>query len=138
MVVKIDTSRARIILRHYSQLEFNTRGGAKNIVAGKLALGLAGLSLMVVAGVGFSPANAWATAGKKVDCDKVMSEVQAGKKTKDIAKDLSISNSSIYKCKKRASVAAGTPKKVVASSAVAPAASPSAATASASAAPAPK
>ena len=41
MVVKIDTSRARIILRHYSQLEFDTRGGAKNIVTGKLALGLA-------------------------------------------------------------------------------------------------
>jgi hypothetical protein len=96
----------------------------KNIVTGKLALGLAGLSLVVVAGVGFNPANAWATAGKKVDCDKVMSEVQAGKKTKDIAKDLSISNSSIYKCKKRASVAAGAPKKVVASSATAPAVAP--------------
>jgi hypothetical protein len=107
----------------------------KNIVTGKLALGLAGLSLVVVAGVGFNPANAWATAGKKVDCDKVMSEVQAGKKTKDIAKDLSISNSSIYKCKKRASVAAGAPKKVVASSATAPAVAPAAATA---AAPAPK
>jgi hypothetical protein len=96
----------------------------KNIVTGKLALGLAGLSLVVAAGVGFNPANAWATAGKKVDCDKVMSEVQAGKKTKDIAKDLSISNSSIYKCKKRASVASGAPKKVVASSATAPAVAP--------------
>ena len=70
----------------------------------KLAFGLAILSLMVVATVGFNPAKAWATAGKKVDCDKVMSEIGAGKKTKDISKDLSISTSSVYRCKKKAGV----------------------------------
>jgi len=72
----------------------------------KLAFGLAILSLMVVATVGFNPAKAWATAGKKVDCDKVMSEIGAGKKTKDISKDLSISTSSVYRCKRKASVTA--------------------------------
>jgi len=78
---------------------------------------------MVVAGVGFNPANAWATAGKKVDCDKVVSEVHAGKKTKDIAKDLSISTSSVYRCKKKVSTSASksTTKEVVTSNSVAPA-----------------
>jgi transposase len=69
---------------------------------------------MVVAGVGFNPGSAWATAGQKVDCDKVMAEVHAGKKTKDIAKDLSISPSSVYKCKKKA---AGTASKSTAAKA---------------------
>jgi hypothetical protein len=56
----------------------------------------------------------------KVDCGKVMSEVAAGKKTKDIASDLKISTSSVYRCKKKAGsmakpgttpVASPTPKK---------------------------
>ena len=68
----------------------------------KLAFGIAALSLAVGVGVGFSPVKAWATAGQKVNCDKVMEEVHAGKKTKDIDKDLSISSSSVYKCKKKA------------------------------------
>jgi hypothetical protein len=99
-------------------------------VISKLALGLAGLWLMVVAGVGLNPANAWATAGKKVDCDKVVSEVHAGKKTKDIAKDFSISTSSVYRCKKKlGATAAKTPAKevVTSNSTVPPVASPPAA-----------
>ena len=72
----------------------------------KLTLGIAGLSLVGAIGIGFNPTSAWATAGKKVDCDKVMSEVGAGKKTKDIAADLKISTSSVYKCKKKAATAA--------------------------------
>jgi hypothetical protein len=100
------------------------------MVIRKLAFGLAILSLMVVATVGFNPAKAWATPGKKVDCDKVMSEIGAGKKTKDISKDLSISTSSVYRCKKKAGVTASagasttkpvdstaTPKKVASSNA---------------------
>lgn len=70
----------------------------------KLVLGIASLSLAVAVGVGFSPTSAWATAGQKVDCNKVMAEVHAGKKTKDIDKDLNISSSSVYKCKKKAGV----------------------------------
>lgn len=68
----------------------------------KLVLGFAGLSLAVAVGVGFNPPSAEATAGQKVDCDKVMAEVHAGKKTKEIDQDLKISSSSVYKCKKKA------------------------------------
>jgi len=75
-------------------------------VVRKLALGIAALSMVGAVGIGFNPTSAWATAGKKVDCDKVMSEVGAGKKTKDIAADLKISTSSVYKCKKKAATAA--------------------------------
>ncbi len=83
----------------------------------KLALGLAGVSLAVAVGIGFKPSNAWATAGKKVDCEKVMAEVHAGKKTKDIATELKISNSSVYRCKKKAAAStAKSTSKVVAGS----------------------
>ncbi len=79
----------------------------------KLALGIAAFSLTVAVGLGFTPAKAWATAGQKVNCDKVMEEVHAGKKTKEIDKDLSISSSSVYKCKKKAGASASknTPAK---------------------------
>ncbi len=58
-------------------------------------------------------------AGKKVDCAKVMEELNAGKKPKEVAKDLGISRSSVYKCRK---AAAGAAKEAPA--ATAPAASP--------------
>ncbi|HEX4210825.1 MAG TPA: hypothetical protein VHY56_10555 [Candidatus Binataceae bacterium] len=54
---------------------------------------MAAVSLIAV------PSNSYAN---KVDCGKVMSEVTAGKKTNDIASDLKISTSSVYRCKKRA------------------------------------
>jgi hypothetical protein len=57
----------------------------------------------------------------KVDCGKVMSEVTAGKKTSEIAKDLSISSSSVYRCKKKA----GGGKSAKASPAASPAATSS-------------
>jgi len=87
----------------------------------KLALGMAGLSLTAAVGIGFNPTSAFATAGKRVECDKVMAEVQAGKKTKDIAADLKISTSSVYKCKKKAAGAASASasKKVAGSQAAA-------------------
>jgi len=85
------------------------------------------MSLMVVAGVGFNPGNASATSGQKMDCDKVMSEVHAGKKTKDIAKDLSISTSSVYRCKKKAggTAAKSTAPKAASTSMASPAAASS-------------
>jgi hypothetical protein len=99
-------------------------------VISKLASGLAVLALMIGAGVCFNPSNAWATAGKKVDCDKVVAEIHAGKKTKDIAKDFSISTSSVYRCKKKlGATAAKTPAKevVTSNSTVSTAANPPAA-----------
>jgi len=93
-----------------------------------LVLGIAAIGLAGALAIGLDPSNALATAGKKVDCGKVVSEIQAGKKTKDIAKDLSISTSSVYRCKKIA--AASTPKKTVVAEAAPVAAVPPAAASS--------
>jgi Mor family transcriptional regulator len=66
------------------------------IVAASLMLGLAfALSAAVP--------NAWAT---KVDCEAVMSELNSGKTVKEVAKDLKISHSSVYRCRKHAKEAA--------------------------------
>ena len=64
---------------------------------------LAAASAMLVTTVALAARPAYAT---KVDCDAVMSEVTAGKHAKDIAKDLSISTSSVYRCKRHAKAAA--------------------------------
>jgi hypothetical protein len=69
----------------------------------KLGLGLAGLMLAAAIGVEIAPANAYAA---KVDCAKVMAELNAGKKAKVVAKDLGISTSSVYRCKKKGKLAA--------------------------------
>jgi uncharacterized protein (DUF433 family) len=61
---------------------------------------LAAASAMLVTTVAFAARPAFAST--KVDCDAVMSEVTAGKHAKDIAKDLNISTSSVYRCKKHA------------------------------------
>ena len=37
----------------------------------------------------------------KIDCGQVMSELNSGKKAKDVAGDMSISTSSVYRCKKK-------------------------------------
>lgn len=56
-----------------------------------------------------------AYAASKVDCDAVMSEVNSGKHAKEIAKDLKISTSSVYRCKKKAKEAAKAATKAQAS-----------------------
>jgi transposase len=58
-------------------------------------------SLAIIAAFSLTTAPGGAYANK-VDCGKVMSEVAAGKKAKDIASDLKISTSSVYRCKKKA------------------------------------
>lgn len=63
------------------------------------------LSLAIIAIMSLSLGQRVAYANK-VDCGKVMSEVTAGKKAKDIASDLKISTSSVYRCKKKAKSAA--------------------------------
>ncbi len=73
-----------------------------------------------------------AHAAGKVDCDKVMEEFNAGKKPKEIAKDLGVSVSSVRRCKKKAAVAA---KQAAPAAAAAPAAPAAPAAAAAPAAP---
>jgi hypothetical protein len=72
----------------------------------KIAWGAAGLLLVASMALEFGATRAYAA---KVDCDKVMAEVNAGKKGTEVAKDLGISSSSVYRCKKkaRAKAAAG-------------------------------
>jgi hypothetical protein len=41
-------------------------------------------------------------AASKVDCSQVMTELQGGKKVAEVAKDLKISRSSVYRCRRAA------------------------------------
>ena len=65
---------------------------------------LVAASAMLVTTVAFAARPAFAAT--KVDCDAVMNEVNSGKKAKEIATDLSISTSSVYRCKRHAKAAA--------------------------------
>ena len=61
-------------------------------------------SAMLAMAVAFSTAAPALAA--KVDCDAVMQALGSGKKAKEVAKDMKISTSSVYRCKRRAREAA--------------------------------
>lgn len=82
----------------------------------KIVPAIAGVAFVVTLGVGLKPTVAGAA---KVDCSKVMSELKSGKKVSDVAADLKISTSSVYRCRDKAKSAAKS------SSSVAPMGSPS-------------
>jgi hypothetical protein len=63
-------------------------------------------SAMLMTTVAFATNARPAYAAAKVDCDAVMNEVNSGKHAKDIATDLNISTSSVYRCKRHAKAAA--------------------------------
>ncbi len=63
-------------------------------------------SAMLVTTVAFATNARPAFAAAKVDCDAVMNELNSGKHAKDVATDLSISTSSVYRCKRHAKAAA--------------------------------
>jgi hypothetical protein len=67
---------------------------------------LVAASAMLATIVAFSASARPTYAASKVDCDAVMNEVNSGKKAKEIATDLSISTSSVYRCKRHAKEAA--------------------------------
>ena len=69
-------------------------------------LALAAAAAMLVTTVAFAVNTRPAYAATKVDCDAVMNELNSGKKAKEVAKDLSISTSSVYRCKRHAKEAA--------------------------------
>ena len=71
----------------------------------KFALAAASAMLVTTVAVAVNSRPAYA-ASTKVDCAAVMNEVGAGKHAKEIAKDLNISTSSVYRCKKHAKEAA--------------------------------
>ena len=72
----------------------------------KLLPVVAAFLFVATAGFVLGSANAYAAA-KKIDCNKVMSELQGGKKVKEVAKDMSISTSSVYRCRKMSKASTG-------------------------------
>ena len=46
-------------------------------------------------------------AANKIDCAQVMTELQGGKKVAEVAKEMKISKSSVYRCRKAAAKASG-------------------------------
>jgi FixJ family two-component response regulator len=69
-------------------------------------IAVAAAAAMLVATMAFAANALPAYAADKVDCDAVMNELHSGKHAKEVAKDLSISTSSVYRCKKHAKAAA--------------------------------
>lgn len=69
----------------------------------KVLPGIASVAFVVTLGIGLTPVIARAA---KVDCSKVMSELNSGKKASDVAQDLKISTSSVYRCRRKAHPAA--------------------------------
>jgi hypothetical protein len=69
----------------------------------KIVPGIAGVAFVVTLGIGLKPATVQAA---KVDCAKVMSELNSGKKVADVADDLGYSTSSVYRCRRKAKRAA--------------------------------
>jgi hypothetical protein len=65
----------------------------------KIVPSIAGFALAVALGCGLRPGPVLAA---KVDCSKVMSELNSGKKVAEVATDLRISPSSVYRCRHNA------------------------------------
>jgi hypothetical protein len=68
----------------------------------KLATIGACLAIVSAMALGVVVPNGYAARGVKVDCTKVMQELGEGKKSKEVAADMKISVSSVYKCRRRA------------------------------------
>ncbi len=96
----------------------------------KMKAAVGGFAVAVMLGA-MLPASGALAARHKVDCSKVMDELNSGKKTKEVATDLHISTSSVRRCAKKAKAAGGTMASPAAAAspaaeAPAPAASPAA------------
>ncbi len=96
----------------------------------KMKAAVGGFAVAVMLGA-MLPASGALAARHKVDCSKVMDELNSGKKTKEVATDLHISTSSVRRCAKKAKSAGGTMASPAAAAspaaeAPAPAASPAA------------
>ena len=89
---------------------------------------VASIAVATALSVQFGVSKAYAASHKKVDCAAVMTELQAGKKVAEVAKDMKISKSSVYTCRKKAKAAAMASPGAMASPAemASPAASPGA------------
>jgi predicted metal-binding protein len=122
---------SREICIYYASFRKRLTSGEKKVIK-KIAVAAA--SAMLVATI-FAASPRPVYAATKVDCDAVMNEVNSGKHAKEVAKDLSISTSSVYRCKRQAKAAAkaGT-KSMTAGGKVEPPAAPMASSAASPAA----
>jgi len=95
-----------------------------------------GLALAAMVGAMLPVSTAYAK--HKVDCSKVMDDINGGKSVKDTAKDLHISKSSVRRCEKKAKAegSMAAPAESGGGSMAAPAAAPAPAPAPAAPAPA--
>jgi hypothetical protein len=80
--------------------------------------------LGIAIGVATSVPSAYAAGKTKVDCDAVMQSLNGGKKAKEVAKEMNISTSSVYRCKKKEVAAAKTASKAGNEPAAKPATAP--------------
>jgi hypothetical protein len=69
-------------------------------------IGIAAASLMLGLALALSAGMPSAWAKGKVDCEAVMTQLNSGKTVKEVAADLKISRSSVYRCRKHAKEAA--------------------------------
>ena len=60
------------------------------------------LAISSIMAFGMFAPSALAARGVKTDCTKVMEELNSGKKPKEVAADMKISVSTVYKCRRRA------------------------------------
>ena len=67
---------------------------------------VAAASTMLVATMVFVASAHPTWAADKVDCNAVLNELNSGKHPKEVAKDLSISTGSVYRCERHAQAAA--------------------------------
>lgn len=68
----------------------------------KIKVAVGGLAIAMMVGAMLPVSTAFASHRHKVDCAKVMEELNSGKKTKEVAKDLHISRSSVRRCARKA------------------------------------
>ena len=99
----------------------------------KIKVVVGGMALAAMVGAMLPISTAFA---KKVDCSKVMDDINGGKSVKETAKDLHISKSSVKRCQKKAK-AAGEGSMAAPAESAAPAAPAPAPAPAAPAAPAP-
>ena len=87
-----------------------------------------GFAVAVMLGAMLPASTAHASSRHKVDCSKVMDELNSGKKAKEVAADLHISKSSVRRCAKKAKAEGdgGTMASPAAKASPAPIASPAA------------
>jgi hypothetical protein len=80
-------------------------------------------SCAVVSTLAFQFALTNVYAANKIDCAQVMTELQGGKKVSEVAKDMKISKSSVYRCRKASAMKNGgmeTPAPMASPAAAAP------------------